>query len=134
MPTRLHALALLLIAVSSQGAAAVTCTSGDLIRRVTVVYDDPGQPVPCSVLYEKPGQGPSQTLWSAQNEVGYCEDKAQGFVTRLDALGWDCDNADPESSTPGADVAPESTDASPVAEPQGGGRVQKTFLPRDTDD
>ncbi|MEM7099563.1 MAG: hypothetical protein AAF541_14960 [Pseudomonadota bacterium] len=74
-------------------AFANTCNQGDLIRQVTVVYADPGQPVPCEVLYEKPMEGQSMTLWRAQNEVGYCEARAAEFLSKLESLGWQCDRA-----------------------------------------
>ena len=121
------------VVLTTQVAIATTCTSGDMVRRVTVVYDDPGQPVPCSVLYEKPGQGASQTLWSAQNEIGYCEDKAQGFIIRLDALGWECavnEDAETAPSPPPVDDEPAiDPSSSAEGETKPSGRVQKTFLP-----
>ena len=84
-------------------AVANTCTQGDLVRNVTVVYSDPGQPVPCEVLYEKPMEGQSMTLWRAQNEIGYCEARAAEFLLKLESLGWQCAQA--------TTTAPETEDS-----------------------
>ncbi len=79
-------------ALTSANAHAATthCKLGDLIREVTVVYADPGQPVPCEVLYEKPAEGQTQTLWRADNEAGFCEARAAEFVAKLETLQWTC--------------------------------------------
>lgn len=68
------------------------CLYGNAERKITVVYDYPGQAVPCSVTYEK-GDG-IQTLWNAQNEAGYCEMKAAEFVEKQRGWGWDCAKLD----------------------------------------
>ena len=64
------------------------CLYGGAERKISVVYDNPGQSVPCSVTYEK-GDG-IQTLWSAENEAGYCETKAAEFIEKQRGWGWDC--------------------------------------------
>jgi hypothetical protein len=71
-------------------AAPVTCTLGEMTRNIEVVYSDPGQAVPCEVLYDKSSEGTQSTPWRATNESGYCEAKAAELVARLEALGWDC--------------------------------------------
>ncbi len=85
--------------------AVSECTQGSLTRSVSVVYADPGQPVPCEVLYEKPNEQQTMTLWRAQNEVGYCEARAREFVQKLQSLGWDCvesaATAEPEPAAEG---------------------------------
>ncbi len=70
--------------------AVTECTQGSLTRAVSVVYADPGQPVPCEVLYEKPSEQQTMTLWRAQNQAGYCEARAGAFVAKLQSLGWEC--------------------------------------------
>lgn len=67
------------------------CTSGDLVRRVEVVYTGAGA-VPCEVQYVKETEAPGtrETLWDAQNESGYCEARAEEFATQLQSLGWAC--------------------------------------------
>lgn len=87
-----------LLWLGSAGAMASTCTMNNLTRNVSVVYADPGQPVPCEVLYEKLAQGADatrqiMTLWRAQNQAGYCEARAAEFVAKLESLGWSCDAA-----------------------------------------
>ena len=68
------------------------CSSGDLVRRVEIVYAGDGA-VPCEVQYVKETEAPGQreTLWDAQNESGYCEARAAELVESLQALGWSCD-------------------------------------------
>ena len=71
-------------------AAPVTCTQGDMTRSIEVVYSDPGQAVPCEVLYDKSSEGTQSTPWRATNESGYCEAKAAELVATLEGLGWGC--------------------------------------------
>jgi len=47
-----------------------------------------GTPTPCLVNYSK--EGDTQTLWRAQNQQGYCEEKAQEFVSKQEGWGWRC--------------------------------------------
>ncbi len=75
-------------------ADGTSCTHGDLERAVSVVYTEPGQPVPCEVVYEKPSEGGLSTPWRAQNEAGYCETQAQSLVEKLQGFGWDCEARD----------------------------------------
>jgi hypothetical protein len=68
------------------------CTSGDAVRRIEVVHAD-GAPLPCSVNYHKDTEAPGQSeeLWSAANQDGYCEARAEEFSARLESLGWQCE-------------------------------------------
>jgi hypothetical protein len=83
---------LLLAASGLTFANPVTCTDGDLSRQIEVVYSDPGQPVPCEVIYDKSGEGSIETLWRANTEAGYCESNAEGLVAKLIDSGWDCES------------------------------------------
>ena len=67
------------------------CSHGDLERRVEVVYETGGA-MPCQVQYHKDTEAPGepQILWTAQNELGYCEERASEFVGKLEEWGWDC--------------------------------------------
>jgi len=78
------------IAISQSAMADEThvCLYEGAERKISVVYDIPGQAVPCSVTYEK-GAG-IETLWQAENEAGYCEAKAAEFVEKQRGWGWDC--------------------------------------------
>ena len=84
------ALAFFLLSGSLPAWSVTECSQGELTRTVAVVYADPGQPVPCEVLYEKPAEQQAMTLWRAQNEAGYCEARAAEFVEKLVGLGWQC--------------------------------------------
>ena len=83
--------ALIIAAFAGQALAnPVTCTYGDLSRKIEVVYSDPGQPVPCEVIYDKSAEGTIETLWRANNETGYCESQAARLADRLSGVGWQC--------------------------------------------
>ena len=83
-----------IMGASDTHAKSNTCSLGELTRKITVVYSEPGQLVPCEVLYEKPNESEQHnqkmTLWRAQNEAGYCEAKASEFLRKLENLGWRC--------------------------------------------
>ncbi|WP_279152456.1 hypothetical protein [Photobacterium iliopiscarium] len=82
---------LLMLSILSFQASAqdmYVCKDGSAERTVEVVYSQLGSKVPCEVKYTKASG--SQILWSANHEIGYCESKAQAFVTKLDTLGLTC--------------------------------------------
>ncbi len=97
--------AVLALSLCSAGlqAAPVACQYGELTRSVEVIYTTPGQPLPCEVLYDKPAEGGSSTLWRAQSEAGYCEARAVEFVAKLTDMGWQC-NTVQETETPDAET------------------------------
>ena len=76
------------------------CSNSDLVREVVIKYQDPaGAPVPCNVVYKKQTEGfEDQILWSAENDEGYCEDKARELVANLESWGWVCmETVNPET-------------------------------------
>ena len=78
-------------AVAEMGAAGLVltgCDNGGEERIVDLVYPA-GETVPCEVRYTKAGT--TQVLWSAENEVGYCEEKTDMFIQKLQSFGWKCD-------------------------------------------
>ncbi len=94
-----------LVLPMTAGAASWTCEHNNLIREVSI--DSAGEnTVPCSVNYTKITEGvDTQQLWSAQNEAGYCEARAEEFIAKLESWGWNC-SQDPEPVETGE---PEST-------------------------
>jgi hypothetical protein len=93
------ALAMIAIPFSSQ-AASWSCKHGDSVREVHIQTESPSSPVPCSVVYKKTTEGAAdQTLWTAANDAGYCEEKAKGLVEKLTSLGWTCEEAMGGAST-----------------------------------
>ena len=86
-------------------ADATQCRLGELTRSIEVVYTNPGQPVPCEVLYGKAAQGTLETLWQASNEAGYCEAKAARLTGKLENLGWECET--PVATTTGNSPIPD---------------------------
>ena len=111
---------LLLMMMGGAGAfaAPLTCTQGDMTRSIEVVYSDPGQAVPCEVLYDKPNEGTQSTPWRATNESGYCEAKAAELATKLEGLGWDCTTESP--SEPAAPETGSSAGTEPADAQQSG--------------
>jgi hypothetical protein len=67
------------------------CLNDNQTRIIEIVYTGEGK-VPCEVQYTK-SEG-TQTLWSAQNKEGYCENKAAAFVEKQIGWGWSCDLVD----------------------------------------
>ena len=66
------------------------CSNSDLVREVVIEYPQGGS-VPCNVVYKKQTEGvEDQVLWSAENQEGYCEDKARELVASLESWGWVC--------------------------------------------
>ncbi len=85
------AMTILPLAVSAQEGASYRCVNGDQIRRVEVAHPT-GAPAPCEVRYYKDTEAPgrSETPWRADNEAGYCADRAAELVSRLQGFGWSC--------------------------------------------
>ena len=108
----LAALVLPLVSLG-QETTSYQCKTGDLTRRVEIVYET-GVTVPCEVHYYKDSEAPGdmQVLWRALNEAGYCEARTSEFVSKLEGMGWDCGASAIE--TP-ADDAIESDDTGDLA-------------------
>ena len=94
----------------AQGAST-QCTYGDMVRRV-VIMSEPGVSVPCEVHYYKDSEAPGedQVLWSADQQAGYCEEKAAGLVAKLEGWGWNC-GADAAAAPAEVAEAPEAPEA-----------------------
>ena len=109
-----------------QGATSYQCTMDGKQRRV-VILTEPGVPVPCEVQYHKDTEAPGQVqvLWSATNHAGYCEEKTQEFIGKLQGWGWSCAAAD------GTSVEPE---LKPVAPAEAGPESDPVVDPDPTDE
>ena len=83
----------LALVLSANAWSVAECSNAGLTRTVDIVYNNPGQPVPCEVLYDKPQEGGVQTIFRAMNEAGYCEDRSAEFIEKLRGLGWQCTTA-----------------------------------------
>ena len=110
-----YLIAVLAVAVPSmalaQDGGKYRCTQGDKVRRVEILTE-PGVPVPCEVHYYKDTEAPGEkrVLWSAQAQAGYCEDKVDGLLTKLEGLGWDCGRGE-QAETESAPAMPAEEDA-----------------------
>ena len=90
-----------------------SCTHNDLIRTVEVEYSEDSATA-CNVNYTKATEGVGvHSLWSAENDTPYCEEKAEGLVANLTSWGWDCTKSETEAE-------PEAAEAEPVAETPAG--------------
>ena len=88
---RLHYLVVLsMLLPLSVNANAWKCEHNGMVREVQVEYLGDGK-VPCNVIYDKPTEGiETKVLWFADKQEGYCEEKAQEFVNKLESWGWAC--------------------------------------------
>lgn len=79
---------------TSSTAPTAVCRNGDVERKVMLVYSNDSK-LPCEVQYDKVTEEPgnSRTLWSAQSTEGYCEEKMQMFVDKLQGFGFDCNTS-----------------------------------------
>ena len=73
---------------SDSGNPVSTCTNGDQVRVITVVYDNDDTDTVCEVTYEK--STGVQTLWTANSDRDYCLDQATAFVEKQEGWGWTC--------------------------------------------
>ncbi len=89
--------------------ASTICKQGTLTRSIYVVYSQPGHSIPCEVVYDKADSVPAMTLWRAENEIGYCEAKAESFTEKLASLGWTCGEPTSEQTQAG-----EQTNGTPM--------------------
>jgi hypothetical protein len=67
----------------------IICTDGQQERVISIIYKDQDAKVPCNVEYTKNGQ--TEALWQAENEFGYCEEKAEEFIQKQIEWGWRCE-------------------------------------------
>ncbi len=65
------------------------CKRGDMKRVVAVVQTKADATVPCEVTYTRE-DGSTRSLWQAQTEARYCEEKAAAFAETLRGMGWEC--------------------------------------------
>ena len=77
----------------NESAIKYLCTYLDLVRRIEVVYTTQAK-VPCQVMYHKKStpadEWISQSVWNSQNETGYCEARAEEFISQHRDWGWAC--------------------------------------------
>ncbi len=89
MKTTLFLLIFTVIAYSAFATenTRTVCTHGDQQRVIEVIYSGETL-VPCAVQYTKDTS--TETLWQAQSEEGYCEEKAAALVGKHIGWGWQC--------------------------------------------
>jgi len=87
----LQILAVALLATPlSAYAESWSCSHGNDVREVHIERTT-SSPVPCNVVYKKQTEGvEDQILWNATSDDSYCEEKAQGFIAKLESWGWVC--------------------------------------------
>jgi len=72
----------------------IVCELEDLTRTISL-RADPEAGYVCDVLYEKPDEGGArEVLWSARNDVDYCQPRFDELVKDLASRGWICDYAE----------------------------------------
>jgi len=81
--------------VTAHAGDVFHCAFGEQERVISVVYEVEGETVPCEVQYET-AEG-VESPWSARNEEGFCEARAEEFVEQHRDWGWRCDRVEGEA-------------------------------------
>lgn len=84
------ALCLLPLAAASSENYRYLCTQQTETRLIEVVYLLPDQTVPCEVRYQRNSDEP-EVLWRANNQEGFCENKAQSLMHKQESWGFSCE-------------------------------------------
>lgn len=92
---------LLVLVISSSQAFAVEnlktkCRYEGNQRIIEVLYTGDGN-IPCVVQYTK--ENSTESLWRAEVEIGYCEEKAANFITKHEGWGWQCQQENNSAQT-----------------------------------
>jgi hypothetical protein len=68
------------------------CSRSGINREIRIYHDNPVTQVGCEVLYDKRQEGAwrRRRLWRSEYEAGYCEQRVDELVTRLEDWGWTC--------------------------------------------
>lgn len=109
---------MLATATAAHAGMQSTCSHHGQVRVIEVVYPQGGL-LPCEVVYHKGNH--SSVLWSAQNETGYCEQKAEEFTRKQQGWGWHCETRMSEISAD--DIQPDPMPAAGAGKPDA---VQET--------
>lgn len=116
-----YLVAALFSAISATSVQAIenqktVCSHGGQIRVIEVAYTTE-ESTPCEVRYRK--EEGSQTLWSAENLAGFCEEKAAAFVEKQQGWGWSCEASVNTATTDETEVAAtEEVEAPIMTEPE----------------
>ena len=96
-------------------ASSWSCSNDNDVREVHIERPT-SSPVPCNVVYKKQTEGvEDQILWNANSDDSYCDEKAQGFVAKLESWGWVCAETISDDSDMSMDTA-EAAEAAETAE------------------
>ncbi|MGD8419494.1 MAG: hypothetical protein PVI70_08385 [Gammaproteobacteria bacterium] len=80
----------MMVLPAAANAESWICENSNLVREINVVRET-GEPVPCSVTYNKKSEGLSTSvLWTANADGAYCDARADGLAEKLQGLGWSC--------------------------------------------
>ena len=81
--------ALLALPVSAY-ADSWSCSKNNNVREVHIETTN-SEAAPCNVVYKKPTEGAEdRTLWHAETDYDYCQEKAKGLIAKLETWGWVC--------------------------------------------
>jgi hypothetical protein len=116
-----YLLATLFTAISATSVQAIenqktVCSHGNQTRVIEVVYTTEDN-TPCEVRYSK--EEGAQTLWSADNLAGFCEEKAAAFIEKQQGWGWSCEASVNTATSDEVEVAAtEEVEAPAIEEPE----------------
>lgn len=69
-------------------------------RTVEVKFAGENKGLPCEVKYTKEGESEGKTLWTANNDAAYCEQKAKEFADKLTSQGYACTGGEAAAEKP----------------------------------
>jgi hypothetical protein len=109
-------LTLAVVPLSNAFSQSWVCEYADLKRYVDIDYPNSPSSIPCSVIYRKPTENvDDRILWRAQNDEGYCENRARALVEKLESLGWRCSRNEVTSARKSLSSEPTSRSTSATA-------------------
>jgi hypothetical protein len=80
------------VAATKASSNLAICNSGSVERQVALVYTAENSKLPCKVTYTKKTEEPGKVedLWSAEHQEGFCEEKMNSLVSKLEGMGFSC--------------------------------------------
>jgi hypothetical protein len=83
--------------MSNAYSASWLCRGGMENRTIDIVYTHPdGKPLPCYVYYGKNNDREPRKMWESHNTEGYCKEKVNGLLSKLETSGFRCSISEPK--------------------------------------
>lgn len=88
------------------------CRLGQAERRIELRFADNGNRLPCEVLYwrDVAVDAEPEVLWRAESEAGFCSERTQELIARLENGGWRCTSPEETQAAAGETAEPRPPD------------------------